>query len=75
MIKVELPYDFGTFMKAKDFDGNVECRGSIVGYTVTDEGWLVWISAYKESFAGEYLPSMVEPMTEEEIEEMISEYE
>ena len=75
MVHVELPYDFGTFVKVKWDERNVEYCGTVAAYTVTDEGYLVWVSAYNESMTGEWLSRHVTPMTEEEIQELIAKYE
>lgn len=72
MFTVELPYDIGTFMKVKKKNGEVEYYGTVAAYTVVDDGWLVWVSGYKESVTGEYLPEEVELMTEKEVEGLIS---
>lgn len=75
MIHVDLPYDYGTFMKAKDKEtGDVIFCGTVVAYTVCDDGWLVWVSGYRESCCGEFLPEEVEPMTELEIEDLMKKY-
>ena len=71
MLKVELPYDIGTFMKVKGRNGEVMYCGTVAAYTVTDDGWLIWISGYKQAVTGEYLPEEVELMTEEEIAELV----
>lgn len=68
MFTVELPYDIGTFLKVKNAYGKVEYCGTVAAYTVTDDGWLVWVSGYKQPVGGECLPEQVEPMTAEEID-------
>lgn len=68
MFRVELPYDIGTFLKVKNTDGKVEYCGTVAAYTVTDDGWLVWVSGYKQPVTGECFPEQVELMTEEEID-------
>lgn len=70
MFTVELPYDIGTFMKVFDKDKNVEYCGTVAAYTICNDGWLVWVSGYKQAVTGEFLPEEVEPMTEEEISEL-----
>lgn len=70
MIHVDLPWNYGTFMKVKSSIKDVSYCGTVVAYTVTDDGWLVWVSGYKIPITGEYLPEEVEPMTESEIEEL-----
>ena len=40
MIHVDLPHDYGTFVKAKGKDGAVLFLGTIVAYMVTDDGYL-----------------------------------
>lgn len=42
MVHVELPYDFGTFVKVKWDERHIEYCGTVAAYTVTDEGYLVW---------------------------------
>lgn len=75
MVHVELPYDFGTFVKVKYDEYHAEYCGTVAAYTVTDEGFLIWVSAYNESMTGEWLPRHVTPMTESEIQELIAKYE
>lgn len=73
---VELPYEPGTFVKAIDTidsDKRVEGYGTVVSYTVCSDkpnDFLVWVSGYKESWCGEYLPNEVTPLSEEEIEQL-----
>ena len=74
MFTVELPYDIGTFMKVKNKHGEVEYYGTVAAYTVAKDGWLVWVSGYKEPIAGECLPEDVELMTAEEIVELKRKY-
>lgn len=74
MFTVELPYDIGAFMKVKKKNGEVEYYGTVAAYTVANDGWLVWISGYKEAITGECLPEDVELMSEEEIRELIARY-
>lgn len=74
MFTVELPYNIGSFMKVKNSKGEVEYYGTVSAYTVVDDGWLIWVSGYKQSVTGEYLPEEVEPMTEHEINELIQKY-
>ena len=52
MVTVNLPYDYGTFMKVLNEDRTVQYCGTVVAYTVTDDGWLVWVSGYKEAVTG-----------------------
>lgn len=68
------PYDYGAFVKAKGADG-VFIRGTVSAYTVSGTGYLIWVSAYREAYCAECLPSEVEPMTKSEIEALIKEYE
>lgn len=75
MFTVELPYDIGAFLKVKNTDGRVEYCGTVAAYTVTDDGWLVWVSGYKQPVTGECLPEQVELMTEEEIDILKGEYD
>lgn len=77
MIKVELPYDIGTFVKVVDpkFERKepIYC-GTVVAYTVGGEHeYCIWVSGYKEACTGEYLPEEVIPMKDEEIENLIKE--
>ena len=71
MITIRLPYDIGTFVKVLTKSGEVDYLGTIAAYTVTNDGWLAWVSGYKEAVTGEYLPSEIEQMTDEEIEVLI----
>lgn len=75
MYTVELPYSIGTFVKIVDpvFErqqpldcGTVSCY--IVGSSSTDI--IVCVSGYKEPWYGEYLATEIEPMTDEEIEQV-----
>jgi predicted transcriptional regulator len=76
MFTVELPYDTGTFMKVLDKDKNVEYCGTVCAYTVVNQNdYAIWVSGYKEAVTGEFLPDQLEPMTEEEIQELKKKYE
>ena len=75
MFKVELPYNIGTFVKITNplFERKNAPKtlfGTVSAYTVTNDGYFIWVSGYKESWGGEYLPSEVSPMTAEEIEKL-----
>lgn len=74
MVHVDLPYNYGTFVKAKGKDGNILFLGTVVAYMVTDDGYCIWVSAYKEAQCGEFLPEEVEPMKEFEVEELKNKY-
>ena len=74
MIHVDLPHDYGTFVKAKGKDGAVLFLGTIVAYMVTDDGYLIWVYAYKEAQCGEFLTEEIELMTEQEIAELKARY-
>ena len=74
-VYVELPYEFGTWMKVLNKDKTIAYCGTVVAYTVTDDGWLVYVSGYKEAVTGEYLPDEVVQMTQREIDELIRRYE
>jgi hypothetical protein len=75
MIHVDLPYDFGTFVKVKDEESNLIRYGSVAIYEVMDDGYLIWVSGYKEPWRGVYLPDMVELMSDDEIEVLVKKYE
>ena len=75
MFKVELPYDIGTFVKITNplferKDVPKTLFGTVSGYTVLGDGYTIWVSGYKESWGGEYLPSEISPMTAEKIEKL-----
>ena len=70
MIHVDLPYDYGTFVKVKAKDSTIFFYGTVAAYMVSYDGYLVWVSGYRESWCGEYLPEEVEPMTKKEIAEL-----
>lgn len=81
-MKVELPYKIGTMVKVieKDFEREnlIEkykpLYGSVVAYTVTSETeYLIWVSGYKEAWSGEFLQKEIIPLTEAEIEMLITE--
>ena len=74
MVTVNLPYDYGTFMKVLNEDKTVQYCGTVVAYTVVEDGWLVWVSGYKEAVTGEFEEHEVEVMTEEEIIELKKKY-
>ena len=74
MFTVELPYDIGTFVKVKTKNNGVQYYGTIAAYTVARDGWLIWVSGYKEAITGEYLPEEVELMTTEEVDELRRKY-
>ena len=74
MITVNLPYDYGTFMKVLNEDKTVQYCGTVVAYTVVEDGWLVWVSGYKEAVTGEFEEHEIEVMTEEEIIELKKKY-
>lgn len=73
-LKVRLPYGFGTFMKTIR-DGKVLFCGTVVGYTVAEDGLLIFISGYRIPQCGEFLLEEVVPMTDDEIKELIKEFE
>lgn len=80
MFTVELPYNIGTFVKITKplFERkNVPKTlfGTVSGYTVLGDEYAVWVSGYKESWGGEYLPSEVSPMTDIEIEKLKGVYD
>lgn len=75
MFTVKLPYDIGTFVKALKENGEVDYCGTVAAYTICEDGWLVWVSGYKQAVTREYLPEEVEPMTEQEVEELVKKYE
>lgn len=75
MIHIDLPYDFGTFVKVKDVEANLIRYGSVATYEVMDDGYLIWVSGYKEPWCGVYLPDMVELMSDDEIEVLVKKYE
>ena len=64
-----LPYEYGTFVKVVK-DGKVVHEGTVACYTVAKDGYLIWVSGYKEACTGEYLPETVIPMTKEEIKDL-----
>ena len=74
MITVTLPYDNGTFVKIVDpeFERKQPIEfGVVCGYTVfSPTDFFIVVSGYKESWSGEYLPSEVIPLTEEEIKQI-----
>lgn len=74
---VELPYEIGTYVKVIDTIGSdkrVEGIGSVAAYTVSKPGdYMIWVSGYKESWCGEYLPNEVIPLSEEEIKKLYEE--
>lgn len=79
MFKVELPYNIGTFVNIINpkFERRepIDC-GTVSAYTVVGENnYCIWVSGYKESCTGEYLPEEVVPMTNEEIEKIKKERE
>lgn len=74
MFSVELPYDIGTFVKALKENGKVDYYGTVAAYTICEDGWLVWVSGYRQAVTGEFLPEEVEVMTEWEINELIKKY-
>lgn len=74
MTYVELPYDYGTFVKVKNENGDVDFHGTVEAYTVTEDGYFVWVSGYKQPCCAECLPEQIELMTESEIEELVKEF-
>lgn len=74
MIHVNLPYDYGTFVKTKDRNGDIMFYGTVSAYMVMDDGYCIWVSAYKEAQCGEFLPEDVVPMTEQEVIELKARY-
>lgn len=73
MIHVDLPYDYGTFVKVKNEDEKVLLRGTVVAYSVDKDGYLIWVSDFCEPWCGECLPDSVESMNAEEIEMLLKE--
>lgn len=70
MFTVDLPYEIGIFVKVKPKDEDSILYGTVVAYTVGRDGYLIWVSGYKEPMTGEYLPEEIEPMNLEEIEQL-----
>jgi hypothetical protein len=74
MFTAEFPYDFGAFVKIIDplFERKQPLEyGTIAAYTVSSPTDItVFVSGYKEAWCGEYLLSEIEPMTDEEIEQI-----
>lgn len=71
MFSITLPYDSGTFVKIVNqaFERKQTLNiGTVSGYTVfSPTDFTVFVSGYKEPWCGEYLPSEIVPLTEEEI--------
>lgn len=72
MFTVELPYNIGTFVKVKTENGKVDYYGTVAAYTVSQDGYLIWVSGYKEAITGEYLPEEVELMSDKEIKSLMT---
>lgn len=66
------PYDYGTFVKTNDRSG-VTIRGTVSAYTVTESGYLIWVSGYNTPCCAECLPEEVELMSKHEIAAMLKE--
>jgi len=74
MIKVELPYDFGDFVKGKSPNGEHFFYGTVEAYNcVVKNGFFVCVSGYKEPISVEFKPSDVTLLTDEEIGQLIKE--
>ena len=71
MFSITLPYDIGTFVKIVNqaFERKQTLdMGTVSGYSVfSPTDFTVFVSGYKEPWCGEYLPSEIVPLTEEEI--------
>jgi len=75
MIKLELPYNYGDFVKAKLPEGDF-LFGTVSAYNcVVKDGFLVCVSGYKQPICGDFIPSEVTLLTEEEINQLIKEHE
>lgn len=70
MIKVELPLDIGTFVREKD----TNFIGTVNAYTVFSDGYLVWVSGYRNAECGEFELEELEVLTEDEIKEIEGKY-
>lgn len=70
MIHVDLPYDYGTFVKVKTKQSGTVDYGTVAAYMVMDDGWCIWVSGYRQSWCGEFLPEDIETMSELEIKEL-----
>ena len=66
MFTVELPYEIGTFVRVKT-DFTKRPVGSVVAYTVHENGYFIWVSYHKQSGAEECDPENVEPLSEDVI--------
>ena len=77
MFTVDLPYDIGTFVRIPSNPryANTTLFGTIVGFCVFSQTDItVYVSGYKESWAGEFLLREIEIMTNEEIVELKERY-
>jgi hypothetical protein len=71
MFTVELPYDYGTFVKVpskEEKDKEICCI--VTGYTISEDELLILVTGYTNLFIGGYLETEITVMTEEEIEEI-----
>lgn len=75
MIHIDLPYDYGTFVRVKDENGNIPYCGTVSAYTLASTGFLIWVSGYKQPYCGEYQLEEIELMNKSEIEELIKSFE
>lgn len=69
-MKCELPYKIGTFIRAKGKIDGVQILGTVAAYELYDDGYMIWVSGYRESICGVFLPEDVVPLTDEEIYEL-----
>ena len=69
-IIVKLPYQFGQFVRIKE----TNAIGTINAYTVFEDGILVWVSGYKQSWCGEFEENEFFLLKKEEELEVINKY-
>lgn len=71
-MKIELPYEIGTFVKiistkTEEKVPYLDC-GTIIAYEVFgSDNHLIWVSGYRDNFIKGCFPEEVVPMTKEEI--------
>lgn len=69
-MKCELSYEIGTFVRAKDKIYGVQILGTVAAYELYDDGYMIWVSGYRESICGVFLLEDVVLLTDEEIYEL-----
>ena len=55
-MKCELPYEIGTFVRAKGKIDGAQILGTVAAYELYDDGYMIGVFVYLESICGMFIP-------------------